>query len=139
MRFSIDRPTFVAAIQARAPSRVGAHPGAVVGRRAVAGTIGHELFRNLLAYDFQGPVYPVNPTSVSVAGVRAYASILDVPDTVDVALVVVPADLVPGVVEECAQKQVFGVVIISAGFAETGTSGKDAERHRRDRAPQRHA
>jgi acetyl coenzyme A synthetase (ADP forming)-like protein len=137
VRFSIE-PTddSIAAIQVREQRAEAASTArilaprsiAVVGASRRAGTIGHELFRNLLAYDFQGPVYPVNPTSLSVAGVRAYASILDVPDTVDVALVVVPADLVPGVVEECAQKQVYGVVVISAGFAETGTSGRDAER-----------
>jgi acetate---CoA ligase (ADP-forming) len=100
---------------------------AVVGASRKAGTIGHELFRNLLRYDFQGPVYPINPTSTSVAGVRAYPSILDVPDTVDLALVVVPADTVPAVVDECAEKQVRGLVIISAGFAEVGASGKESE------------
>ena len=72
---------------------------AVIGASRRAGTIGHELFRNLLAYDFQGPVYPVNPTSASVAGVRAYPSVLDVPDAVDLAVVVVPAAAVPDVVE----------------------------------------
>src|SRR5262249_31741577 len=76
------------------------HSIAVVGASRRPGTIGHELFRNLLEYDFQGPVYPVNPTSLSVAGVRAYASVLDIPDDVDVALVVVPAEHVPGVVDE---------------------------------------
>ena len=65
---------------------------AVIGASRDTGTIGHELFRNLLAYDFQGPVYPVNPTSRSVAGVRAYPTVLDVPDAVDLAVIVVPAD-----------------------------------------------
>ena len=72
-------------------------------------------------------MYPVNPTSVSVAGVRAYPSILDIPDTIDVALVVVPADAVPAIVDDCAKKGVHGVVIISAGFAEVGSSGREAE------------
>jgi acetyl coenzyme A synthetase (ADP forming)-like protein len=101
---------------------------AVIGASRRAGTIGHELFRNLLAYDFQGPVYPINPTAQSVTGVHAYPTVLDVPDAVDVALVVVPAELVPGVVDECAQKGVYGVVIISAGFAEVGANGRAAER-----------
>ena len=138
VRFSIE-PTddSIAAIQAREHQRRSARrPRALLAPRSIAvigasrhaGTIGHELFRNLLAYDFQGPVYPVNPTSVSVAGVRAYPSILDVPDAVDVALVVVPAAPCPPSSSECAQKGVHGVVIISAGFAEVGTSGEEAER-----------
>ena len=86
------------------------------------------MFRNLLGYEFQGPVYPVNPATTSVAGVRAYASVLDVPDAVDLAVVVVPAAAVPAVVEQCAQKRVHGLVIISAGFAEVGSDGQASER-----------
>jgi acyl-CoA synthetase (NDP forming) len=136
VRFSIEPTTdSIAAIEARESRAEGASTArllaprsiAVIGASRRAGTIGHELFRNLLAYDFQGPVYPVNPTSVSVAGVRAYPSILDIPDTIDVALVVVPADAVPTIVDDCAKKGVHGVVIISAGFAEVGSSGREAE------------
>jgi acetyl coenzyme A synthetase (ADP forming)-like protein len=101
---------------------------AVIGASRKPGTIGHEVFRNLLGYGFTGPVYPVNPSSVSVAGVRAYPSVLDVPDAVDVAIVVVPAALVHATVEQCAQKRVHGLVIISAGFAEVGATGR-AEQH----------
>jgi len=101
---------------------------AVIGASREKGTIGHELFRNLLAYEFQGPVYPVNPATTSVAGVRAYASVLDVPDAVDLAVVVVPAAAVPAVVEQCARKHVHGLVIISAGFAEVGSDGQASER-----------
>ncbi|HWS46061.1 MAG TPA: acetate--CoA ligase family protein, partial [Acidimicrobiia bacterium] len=72
--------------------------------------------------------YPVNPSSVSVAGVRAYPTVLDVPDAVDVAIIVVPAALVRGIVEQCAQKHVHGLVIISAGFAEVGADGAAAQR-----------
>jgi acetyl coenzyme A synthetase (ADP forming)-like protein len=137
VRFSIE-PTddSIAAIQAREQHAEGASTARLLAPRSIAvvgasrkpGTIGHELFRNLIAYDFQGPVYPVNPTSISVAGVRAYPTILDVPDSIDVALVVVPADVVPTVVEQCAQKRVHGIVIISAGFAEVGESGRETQR-----------
>ena len=99
---------------------------AVIGASRTPGTIGHELFRKLVAGEFTGPVYPVNPHTVSIASVRAYPSVLDVPDAVDLAVVVVPAPEVPDVVEQCAQKGVHGLVIISAGFAEVG--GVDAER-----------
>ncbi|HEY5012696.1 MAG TPA: acetate--CoA ligase family protein, partial [Acidimicrobiia bacterium] len=64
----------------------------------------------------------------SVAGVRAYPSLLDVPDDVDLAILVVPASVVPDAVRDCAAKQVHGMVIISAGFAEVGSEGKTAER-----------
>ena len=101
---------------------------AVIGASRRPGTIGHELFRNLLRYGFEGPVYPVHPATVSVAGVRAYASVLDVPDAVDLAVVVVPAAEVPVVARECAEKHVLGMLIVSAGFAETGAAGKQAER-----------
>ncbi len=101
---------------------------AVIGASRERGTIGNAVFRNLLSYGFEGPVFPVNPATVSVAGVRAYGSVLDVPDNIDLAVVVVPAPAVPEVVEQCAEKHVRGLVIISAGFAETGAPGKEAER-----------
>ncbi len=101
---------------------------AVIGAGRRRGSIGHEVFRNLLRYGFEGPVYPVNPATNHVAGVRAFESILAVPDDVDLAVVTVPADGVRAVVEQCAQKHVHGLVIISAGFAEIGSSGKEQER-----------
>jgi acetyl coenzyme A synthetase (ADP forming)-like protein len=79
---------------------------AVVGASRRPGTIGHELFRNLIDYDFEGPVYPVNPEAASVAGVRAYVNVSAIPDPVDLAIVVVPAPAVRAVVEECAQRRV---------------------------------
>jgi acetyl coenzyme A synthetase (ADP forming)-like protein len=91
---------------------------AVVGASRTPGTIGHELFRNLLTYGFTGPVYPVNPSTTSVAGVRCYPTMLEVPDHVDLAIIVVPAPAVFEVVQQCAQQGVRGLVVISAGFAE---------------------
>jgi acetyl coenzyme A synthetase (ADP forming)-like protein len=101
---------------------------AVVGASREAGTIGNEVFRNLLSYGFQGAVYPVNRSSDSVAGVRAYPSVLDVPDAIDLAVIVVPAAAVPQVLADCATKRVRGLVIITAGFAETGEAGVRAQR-----------
>ncbi|HYL53480.1 MAG TPA: GNAT family N-acetyltransferase [Acidimicrobiia bacterium] len=137
VRFSIE-PTAssVAAVEARESHAEAASIArllaprsiALIGASREAGTIGHELLRNLLAFGFQGPVYPVNPSSLSVAGVRAYPTVLDVPDAVDVAIVVVPAALVPEIVEQCARKGVHGLVIISAGFAEVGGDGEARQR-----------
>ncbi len=101
---------------------------AVIGAGTQRGGVGHELFRNLLANDFAGPVYPVHPKATQVASVRAYPSVLDVPDDVDVAVICVPAGVVPEVVHQCAEKHVGGLVMITAGFAEAGADGAGAER-----------
>ncbi len=93
---------------------------AVIGAGRRAGTIGHEIFRNLLRAGFTGPVYPVNREALSVASVRSYRSVLEVPDAIDLAIVCVPAPEVIDVVRDCATRRVGGLVIISAGFAEVG-------------------
>ena len=137
VRFNIDATTeSIDAVEGREHQAEGASIARLMAPRSIAvigasrhpGTIGYELFRNLLAYGFEGPVYPVNPSSTSVAGVRAYPTVLDVPDAVDLAVIVVPAAAVPDVVRECAEKHVHGMVIISAGFAEVGSEGKAVER-----------
>jgi acetyl coenzyme A synthetase (ADP forming)-like protein len=104
------------------------HSVAVIGASRNSESIGGRLFHNLLARGFTGPVYPVNPTADVVNSVRAYPSILDVPDPVDLAFIVVPEPFVRQVVEECAEKEVRGVVVISAGFSEVGDDGEKAER-----------
>jgi acetyl coenzyme A synthetase (ADP forming)-like protein len=101
---------------------------AVIGAGRRRGTIGHEILRNLLAGGFTGPVYPVNANARAVAGVRAYPTISDVSDDVDLAVVAVSAADVPDVVRQCATKGVRGLVIISAGFAEVGGDRAQAER-----------
>jgi acetate---CoA ligase (ADP-forming) len=100
---------------------------AVIGASTTPGSIGARLFANLLAGGFTGPLYPVNTKAAVVNSVRAYASVLDIPDSVDLAFVVVPAQAVQGVAAECAQKKVRGLCVISAGFSETGAEGKDRE------------
>jgi acetyl coenzyme A synthetase (ADP forming)-like protein len=101
---------------------------AVVGASTRAGTIGHEIFRNLLTGGFEGPVYPVHPTAAHISSVRAYPTVLDIPDAVDLAVVVVPAQAVLDIVDQCGAKLVHALVIISAGFAETGPDGRNLER-----------
>lgn len=100
---------------------------AVVGASRTAGTIGHELLRNLQRVGFEGPIWPVNPNADHVGSTRSVASILDIPEDVDLAIVVVPAEAVAGVVEECGRKQVYGVVVLSSGFAEEGPEGAALE------------
>jgi acyl-CoA synthetase (NDP forming)/GNAT superfamily N-acetyltransferase len=106
---------------------------AVVGASRRIGTLGHAVFRRLIEAGFDGPVYPVNPEAEHVGSVRAYPSVLDVPDDIDLAVLVVPADQVPDVVEDCARKRVRGLVVISAGFAESGPKGAEEEMRLVDR------
>jgi acyl-CoA synthetase (NDP forming)/RimJ/RimL family protein N-acetyltransferase len=96
---------------------------AVVGAGRERTGVGHAVLRNLLAHDFNGPVYPVNPHTDHVGGVRAVAAIGDIDGPVDLAVVVVPAAEVPGVIEDCGAKGVKAVIVISAGFAESGPEG----------------
>jgi acetyl coenzyme A synthetase (ADP forming)-like protein len=100
---------------------------AVVGASGRPDSIGHRTLRNLLAGGFAGPVYPVHPTAHHVCSVRAYPSVLDVPDVVDLAVILVPASEVPGVVEECGRKRVAGLVVVSSGFAERDAEGAALE------------
>ncbi|MEI8258373.1 MAG: CoA-binding protein, partial [Deltaproteobacteria bacterium] len=97
---------------------------AVVGASRTRGTLGAEIFHNLVANGFAGAVYPVNPGAPSVQSVRAYRTVSDIPDAVDLAILVVPRDRVLAAVDDCANKGVRGVVVISAGFGETGAAGR---------------
>jgi acetyl coenzyme A synthetase (ADP forming)-like protein len=101
---------------------------AVVGAGQSRAGVGHQVMRNLLDAEFQGPVYPINPKAAHVCGVRAYPSVLDVPDDIDLAIICVPAAMVPAVIDECAAKTVGGIVMITAGFAEAGGDGAAVER-----------
>jgi acetate---CoA ligase (ADP-forming) len=96
---------------------------AVIGASRDSSSIGGQLFRNLLMSEFHGAVFPVNPKATVVQGVPAYASIRDVPGDVELAFVTVPAAFVAQVARECGEKGVRGLVVISAGFGETGGEG----------------
>ena len=96
---------------------------AVIGASRRRGSIGHEILHNLIEHDFQGVVFPVNPTARVIHSIKAYPSVLDIPDPVDLAVVVVPYRQVLGVVEECGRKGVRGLVVITAGFREVGGEG----------------
>ena len=97
---------------------------AVIGASRRRGTIGGEVFHNLLDYGFEGPVYPVNAAADVVQSVAAYPSVEAIPGPVDLAVIVVPAAQVLAAAEGCARKGVPALVVISAGFAETGPEGR---------------
>jgi acetate---CoA ligase (ADP-forming) len=96
---------------------------AVVGASTRRGSIGGELFRNILDSEFDGIVYPVNPKAAAVAGVRAYPSVADIPDPVDLAVFCVPGASVLAEAEAALRKGTRALCVISAGFAETGVDG----------------
>jgi len=100
---------------------------AVIGASRQRGTIGGEIFHNLLSYGFNGPVYPVNPTAEVVQSVPAYPSVEAIAGPVDLAIIIVPAAGVVEVAAECGRKGVKALVVISAGFSETGKEGQDRQ------------
>ena len=100
---------------------------AVVGASRRRGSIGGELFRNILAGDFTGVAYPVNRTGEAVAGVRAYRSLDEITDTVDLAVVALPAEHVLEAAEQVLRAGVRALVVISAGFAEVGAEGRERQ------------
>ncbi len=100
---------------------------AVIGASRNKTSIGGRLFNNIINADFNGPVYPVNPKASVVRSIHCYPSVADIPGSVDLAFIVVPGRFVSNVVQECAAKGVRGVVVISAGFSETGEAGAQME------------
>ena len=100
---------------------------AVIGASARKGTIGREILHNLIENEFNGKVFPVNPNYDVIHSIKCYSTILDVPDAVDLAIMVVPRDFVPDMAEKCGRKGVRGMVVISAGFREVGGRGIDLE------------
>jgi acetate---CoA ligase (ADP-forming) len=100
---------------------------AVIGASRRRGSIGGELFRNVLTADFDGTAYPVNVAGDPVAGVRGYASIEEIPDPVDLAVICVPGARVLDAAESALRKGVRALCVISAGFAESGAEGRERQ------------
>ena len=106
---------------------------AVIGASRNRESIGWALLDNLISRRFEGPIFPVNPHAESVHSLKCYPSVSEIPDPVDLAVVLVPRPLVEDVVDECLERGVRGLVVISAGFAETGAEGARLERRIRDK------
>lgn len=103
-------------------------PGSIAVIGASNNTIkwGGKIFQNIRC-GFKGQVYPVNPKERYVQGVATYPSVLNIPGEVDMAVIAIPARFVPSIAEECGKKGIKGLVVVSAGFSETGNSGKELE------------
>ncbi|PJF21320.1 MAG: acetyl CoA synthetase subunit alpha [Phototrophicales bacterium] len=100
---------------------------AVIGATEKPGSVGRTILTNLISNPFGGTIFPVNPKRPNVLGIKSYPSIGDIPDQVDLAIIVTPAPTVPGIVQECVDAGIPGAVIISAGFKEIGAEGAKLE------------
>lgn len=101
---------------------------AVVGASPDPARLGHVVLKNIITNGYSGRIYPIHPSAAHVLNHRAYKTVLDIDGPIDVAVIVVPPQHVLGVVEECGQKRVKGLIVITAGFKEVGGEGKELER-----------
>ena len=100
---------------------------AIIGASDEEGTVGYALMKNFTQLGFEGTVYPVNIRKPEIMGLKAYQSVDQIPETVDLAVIATPAKTVPDVVEQCGKAGIKGIIIISAGFKEIGAEGKALE------------
>ena len=104
---------------------------AVIGASQEKGKVGRAVLDNLID-GFKGNIYPINPKSAEIEGIKCYKSVLNVPGDIDLAVIVIPAKLVPTAVKECGEKGIKNLVIISAGFKEVGPEGARLENEIKD-------
>jgi acyl-CoA synthetase (NDP forming) len=100
---------------------------AVIGASRDPQKLGHGVVRNLVNYGYDGPIYPINPKANTILDRRAYASVTDAPDPLDLAIIIVPARQVPHELEQCARRGIQAAIIISGGFREVGPEGQARE------------
>ncbi|UCF91176.1 MAG: acetate--CoA ligase family protein [Desulfobacterales bacterium] len=101
---------------------------AVIGASSKELSIGNRIIKNLIDFGFKGAIYPINPKADEIRGLKAYKSILDCPENIDVVHMVIPAQFVPQAVGDCGKKGVKHIIINSGGFSETGPEGEAIEK-----------
>lgn len=97
---------------------------AVIGASTKELSIGNRILKNLVDFGYKGPIYPINPQAGEVRGIKAYKTILDAPDEIDLVHIIIPNKFVPQAVEDCGKKGVKAIIINSAGFNEIGPEGE---------------
>jgi len=97
---------------------------AVIGASTAPGKLGHDILANLKNGGFAGPIYPINPKADEILGLKAYPSVADAPEAPELAVVVIPARLVAGTLEQAAARGVMAAIVITGGFAEAGEEGE---------------
>lgn len=100
---------------------------AIIGASNEEGTVGYALMKNFTEHGFEGKIYPVNIRKTEIHGLKAYQTVEQIPEPVDLAVIATPAKTVPDVVEQCGKMGIKGIIIISAGFKEIGPEGKALE------------
>lgn len=100
---------------------------AVIGASTRPDTIGGIILKNIVDYKFTGTIYPVNPKADEILGLKTYKSVLDIPGSVDLAVIILPRDDIMPVIDQCNEKGIKGIIVISAGFKETGHEGAELE------------
>ena len=100
---------------------------AIIGASSTSGKVGHIIVDNLINDGFKGEIYPVNPKGGEILGKTAYASIKDIPKTVDLAIITIPSVFVNDTVRDCGEVGVKNIVVITAGFKEVGEEGAKLE------------
>jgi acetyltransferase len=100
---------------------------AIIGAAREEGKVGRTILDNIINFGYKGKVFPINPKADDINGIKCYKSILDVPQDVDLAVIVIPSKFISSVLEECGQKNVKAAIVISAGFKETGPEGAKLE------------
>lgn len=100
---------------------------AVIGASRTPGKVGYDILKNIIQYGFDGKVYPINPGASEILGKKTFPTIIDVPENIDLAVIVVPAKNVLEVIEQCGKKKIDSAIIITAGFRESGLEGNKLE------------
>jgi len=100
---------------------------AIIGASHTPGKIGYAVLANFVGSGFQRKIYPVNPDTTPILGLKVYKSVLDIPDDLDLVVIVTPAQTVPDVLKECVKKKIEAIILISAGFSEIGEEGRILE------------
>ena len=100
---------------------------AIIGASHTPGKIGYAILANFIGAGFERKIYPVNPDTKPILGLKVYRSVLDIPDDLDLVVIVVPAAIVPKILKDCVKKKIEAIIIISAGFSEIGEEGKKLE------------
>ncbi|MCP4761040.1 MAG: CoA-binding protein [archaeon] len=100
---------------------------AVVGASSKKGKVGNTVLNNIIKSGFSGKIYPINPKADKILGIKAYKSVLDVPDPIELAIFVIPSKFVNSTAEDCGKKKIKGLIVITAGFKEIGGEGVQRE------------
>jgi acetate---CoA ligase (ADP-forming) len=109
---------------------------AVVGASRNPGKVGYDILKNVIQYGYAGAIYPINPTAPEILGKKSYASLLDVPGVIDLAVIVVPSKNVLEIIDQCGVREIDSAIIITAGFKESGIEGSRLEHELIARAQQ---